>query len=116
MNKMRTCVKDVSLLSLVAWSILSMTGAATAQTDSATAINLPQQYSATAIGQAGTIAGKTFGVNVYLTGLTSDEQRQELLATLKSKGQDGVVSAMEKLPDLGRVSPVGSVGSGFRYV
>lgn len=95
---------------------LTMTTSVAAQTDAAAGIDLPQQYSATAIGQAGTVAGKTFGVNIYLTGLTSDEQRQELLSTLKSKGQDGVVSALEKLPDLGRVSPVGSVGSGFRYV
>ena len=115
MKKLQTCVMNATLLPLLAWLILGMTSAATAQVDAAI-IDLPQQYSATAIGQAGAIAGKTFGVNVYLTGLSSDEQRQELLATLKSKGQDGVVSALEKLPDLGRVSPIGSVGSGFRYV
>ncbi len=77
-------------------------------------LNCSQQFSATAIGQAGASSGKTFGVNIYLTGLTTDQQEQEFAATLKSKGPNGLVSALEKTADVGRVSPTGSVGSGFR--
>lgn len=96
-------------------SCLTINVAAHAQ-DSKSAIDLPQQYSATAIGQAGAVAGKSFGVTIYINGLTTDQEQQEFLATLKSKGQTGLVSALEKAKDLGRVAPVGSVGSGFRYV
>jgi hypothetical protein len=75
---------------------------------------LPAQFAATAIGQAGEIAGKSFGVTIYVTGLTSDEEVQEFAATLKGKGQSGLVSALENAKDVGRVSPTGSVGNGFR--
>ena len=76
----------------------------------------PLQLSATAIGQAGTAAGKSFGLDIYITGITSDQQVQEYAATLRSKGQDRLVNALEKAGDVGRVAPVGSVGSGFRIV
>jgi hypothetical protein len=103
------------LLSFLTLSLLCLPAVASAQADNAAGIDLPQQYSATAIGQAGTAAGKSFGVNIYLTGLTTDQQEQEFIATLKSKGQNGLVSALEKTSDVGRVAPVGSVGSGFRF-
>jgi hypothetical protein len=77
-------------------------------------VALPAQFSATAMGQAGAAAGKSSGVTIYLTGFTSDQDIQEYAATLKSKGQDGLVSALEKAQDLGRVAPTGSVGTGFR--
>ncbi len=79
-------------------------------------VEFPAQFAATAIGQAGAVAGKSFGVTIYLTGLTSEQEVQEFAATLKSKGQSGLVSALENAKDVGRVSPTGSVGSGFRIV
>ncbi|MGA7291492.1 MAG: hypothetical protein WBW53_20675 [Terriglobales bacterium] len=77
---------------------------------------LPAQYAATAIGQAGVAAGKSFGLTVYVQDVTSDGEIEELAATLKKKGQDGLVSALEKIKDKGRVSPNGSVGTGMRVV
>ncbi len=77
---------------------------------------LPLQYAATAFGQAGAAAGKTFGLTIRVEGLTSNGEVDELIATLKQKGQDGVVSAMENMKDIGRVSPTGSVGTGMRLV
>lgn len=77
---------------------------------------LPLQYAATAIGQAGSVAGKSFGLKVYVQELTSDAEMQELVATLKHKGQDGLVSALENIKDMGRVSPLSSVGTGMRFV
>lgn len=77
---------------------------------------IPAQYAATAIGQAGSAAGKTFGLTIYVDGLTSDGEVQELLGILKQKGQNGVVSAMEDMKDKGRVSPIGNVGTGMRFV
>jgi hypothetical protein len=89
-----------------------------AQTPGATneAYGLPAQYSANAFGQAGRAAGKSFGLTIFVTDLTDDATAQALAATLKDKGQDALVSALGKIKDKGRVSPTGSVGTGFRFV
>ena len=78
--------------------------------------DLPVQYAVTAIGQSGRVAGKSFGATVYAQDLTSDGQVQEVEATLKHKGQDGLVSALEIIKDKGRFAPTGSVGTGMRIV
>lgn len=78
--------------------------------------SLPAQYSATAIGQSGPANGKSFGVTIYVQELTSDGEIQELVSTLKHKGQDGLVSAMEDIKDKGRFAPTGTVGTGMRVV
>jgi hypothetical protein len=78
--------------------------------------DLPAQYAATAFGQSGSAAGKSFGLTVYVQKLTSDGEVEELVATLKHKGQDGLVSALEKINDKGRVAPNGSVGTGMRVI
>jgi hypothetical protein len=77
---------------------------------------VPAQYAATAFGQAGSVAGKTFGLNIYIEGTTSDGERDELLGILKQKGQSGLVSKMEDMKDIGRVAPTGSVGTGMRFI
>jgi hypothetical protein len=75
---------------------------------------LPQQYAATAIGQAGVAAGKSFGVTVFITRWTTDQEVQAYSATLKANGSNGLVKALGKTKDVGRLSPTGFVGSGFR--
>jgi hypothetical protein len=77
---------------------------------------LPAQYAATAVGQAGVPAGKTFGMTVYVDEVTSDADVQELIGILKAKGQNGVVDAMEKMKDKGRAAPTAGVGTGMRFV
>jgi len=74
------------------------------------------QYAATAIGQAGVAAGKMFSLNIYVDGVTSDGEIEELASILKHKGPDGLLSALEDMKDKGRVAPVGSVGTGVRVV
>jgi hypothetical protein len=76
---------------------------------------LPRQFAATAFGQAGSMAGRSFGLNLYITDWTSDQQVQDYISVLKEKGPDGLVSAMDKTSDVGRLSPTGFVGSGFRF-
>ncbi len=83
---------------------------------SANQFNLPAQYAATAFGQAGVTAGKSFGLTIRVDELTSDGDVQELEATLRSKGQDGLVRAFDNIKDKGRTSPTGSVGTGMRFV
>ena len=77
---------------------------------------VPAQYSANAIGQSGTVAGKSFGLNVYIDAVSPEGQVDELIEILRQKGQDGLVSALEKSKDLGRVSPTGSVGTTMRVI
>jgi hypothetical protein len=77
--------------------------------------DLPRQFSATAFGQAGAMAGKSFGVTIYITKWTSDQEVADYVGVLKEKGPDGLVKAMEKTDDVGRLSPTGFVGSGFRF-
>jgi hypothetical protein len=83
--------------------------------DSKPLTDLPRQFSAIAVGQAGVTAGKMIPINVYITGWTTDQQVTDFIGSLKDGGPDGLVKAMEKTPDLGRISPTGYVGSGFRY-
>jgi hypothetical protein len=77
--------------------------------------DLPRQFAATAFGQAGSMAGKGFGLNLYITAWTTDQQVKDFIEILKEKGPDGLVKAMDKSDDVGRLSPTGFVGSGFRF-
>jgi hypothetical protein len=95
---------------------IALSNAAAQAAGSANNPGVPAQYAATAFGQGGAAAGKSFGLNIYLQELTSDGEVQELVATLKHKGQDGLVSAMEDIKDKGRLAPTGSVGTGMRVV
>lgn len=78
--------------------------------------SVPAQYSATAFGQSGSAAGKSFGINVYIDQTSTKGEVDELLGILQSKGQDGLVSALEKMKDKGRVAPTGSTGNGMKVV
>ena len=91
-------------------------GAAQAADQSKTLPDLPLQYAAVAFGQSGSVAGKSFGLTVHVQQLTSDGEVEELVSTLKNKGQDGLVNALEDIKDKGRVAPNGSVGTGMRIV
>jgi hypothetical protein len=84
--------------------------------DKAPLPQIPAQYSANAIGDGGSMAGKTFGLTIYIDGTTTDGQIDELIGILKTKGQDAVVSALQDMKDVGRVAPTGSVGTGMRIV
>ena len=75
---------------------------------------VPQQYAGTAVGQAGVAAGKTFGLTVFITRWTTDQELQPYITTLRESGPNALVKALNKTKDVGRLSPTGFVGSGFR--
>jgi hypothetical protein len=79
-------------------------------------LDLPVQYAAVAIGQSGSAAGKSFGMSIYIDAVSRDGEVEELAGTLKHKGQDGLVKALDNLKDKGRVAPTGSVGTGMRVI
>jgi hypothetical protein len=102
------------VVALVFFGMSNAAAQGTAKTEPTPSV--PAQYSATAFGQSGAAAGKSFGMNVYIEQLSTDGEIDELLGTLKTKGQDGLVSALEDLKDKGRVAPTGSVGTGMRVI
>jgi hypothetical protein len=105
----------IVMLLVFSWCVLSNRTVAASQSESATpGPNLPLQYSATAFGQAGSAAGKHFGLNIYISAWTSNQEFQDFADTLKKSGPDGLVRSMEKTKDVGRLSPTGFLGSGFR--
>jgi hypothetical protein len=110
---MRTIYWWVDLLAGILIAVSQIFAAAQAAD---TVPNVPARYSAVAFGQAGAAAGKTFGLSITVDGVTPNGDIDELVATLKRHGQDGLVKAMGDLKDKGRVSPTGSVGTGIRVV
>ncbi len=110
-------MKRLPILAVAGLFVYLAVSHAAAQTEQPKPLpDLPAQYSAVAIGQSGPASGKTFGLTIYVQEVTSDGQIQELVSTLKHKGQDGLVSALEDIKDKGRVAPIGSVGTGMRVV
>ncbi|WP_158751144.1 hypothetical protein [Acidobacterium sp. S8] len=106
-------LQAVTLLFLMSGFLLS--NAFAQNGDSKPLSDLPRQFAATAFGQAGSLAGKSFGVTVFITAWTSDQQVKDYIATLQQGGPDALVKAMEKIDDVGRLSPTGYVGNGFRF-
>jgi hypothetical protein len=103
-------MRKLSLFCLLAVATLSSRLPLAAQAEP----GLPAQHSATAMGQAGAAAGKSFGVDFYVTALTPDGEIQEAAALLKSKGQDALVKSLEKAKEVGRIAPTGFVGASFQ--
>jgi hypothetical protein len=70
----------------------------------------PDSYSGVAIGTGGTLGGKTLGFNFNVNAYTTDDEVQSYATLLKEKGQDALLSLLQK-QDKGRFSPTGSVGT-----
>jgi hypothetical protein len=113
---MRTKSLWVSLVAGLLTLAIHATGRAQTPASTNETLGLPAQYSATAFGQAGSAAGKSFGLTLFVTDLTDDATAQALAATLKDKGQDALVSAFDRIKDKGRIAPTGSVGTGVRFI
>jgi hypothetical protein len=77
---------------------------------------IPAQYAAAAFGQAGAAAGRSFDLKIFVQDITSGGEIDELVGTLKHKGMDALVSAMDGMKEIGRVAPNGSVGTAMRVV
>jgi hypothetical protein len=108
-------LRNLALMGMLLFCIPA-SSVAQQSTDAGVKPAVPAQYAATAIGQAGTTAGRTFGLNIYMDKLTASGEVDEMLGILQQKGQDGLVRAMEDMKDVGRVAPTGSVGTGLKVV
>jgi hypothetical protein len=110
-NRLSTCL-SIALVA-IAFQALGTAQTPAAQQEKS---GLPAQYSATAFGQAGAASGKSFGLTIFVTDVTDDEQAKQLGDVLRQKGQDGLVKAFGDIKDKGRIAPTGSVGTGARFV
>lgn len=70
----------------------------------------PEQFSATAFGQGGMFGGKSVSLNIYITDYSSDQEVEDLAATLKTQGPDALLKAVQKMKEKGKVSTPGRVG------
>jgi hypothetical protein len=70
----------------------------------------PEQFTATAFGQAGMFAGKSVDLNIYVNDYSSDQEVQDLKETLQEKGSDALLSKIVKLDEKGRVAATGYTG------
>jgi hypothetical protein len=98
---------------LSAFSLCVHSGVAAQSANSGPNSDLPQTFAATAFGQAGSLAGKSFGVTIYVTAWTTDQETHDFAGVLKNSGPNGLVSALGKSKEVGRLSPTGFVGSSF---
>lgn len=69
-----------------------------------------EQFSATAFGQSGMFGGKSVPLNIYINEYSSDQEVEELATTLKTKGSDALLRAVQKMKEKGRVATTGRVG------
>jgi len=69
-----------------------------------------QQFAATVYPQAGVFAGRMTELNIYIDDYTADDEAAQLRELLKTKGQDALLNAIEKLKGKGRVGVVGTTG------
>jgi hypothetical protein len=70
----------------------------------------PEQFSATAFGQGGMFSGKSVALNIYITDYSSDQEVEDLAATLQTNGSDALLKSIRKMKEKGRVSTTGRVG------
>jgi hypothetical protein len=69
-----------------------------------------ESYYGVAIGTGGTVGGKSMPFDLRITGYTTDDELLQFAALLKEKGQDALLSALEK-EDKGRLNPTGYLGN-----
>jgi len=70
-----------------------------------------ENYAITVFGTAGAVAGKSVTGSVIVENYSTDAEVDELANVLKTKGQNGLVSAMEKIKGKGRIAITGTVGN-----
>jgi hypothetical protein len=71
---------------------------------------------ATARGTS-TQLGKVLDVNIYIEGYSTPDDRKALIDAFKSRGQDGLVDALQDMKPKGRIRfSSGGVGNDIKYI
>lgn len=98
------------VLLLVVIGFLALSAPSFGQSNKKEARRPREVYSATAVNLGGPGAGQSVGLTIYIDAYTSDAEVKRLAGVLKSKGEVGLTSELEKL-QVGRVAPTGSTGT-----
>src|SRR6478735_264496 len=70
----------------------------------------PEKFTAFAVNASNiTAQAQTSPVDITVNRWSTDEDRQRLLDILKSKGQDALLSALQKMPVVGYINTPGSL-------
>jgi len=75
----------------------------------------PMHIQATAMGQL-TQLGRTFDVTVIINELSTAEDQKILLEAFQTKGNEGLVNALSKMPSKGRLAITGTLGGDLAYI
>ena len=70
----------------------------------------PIRLTAWAVSMANVATGANAVIDIRVDKWSTDEERQKLIATFLEKGQDGLLSALQKVPVKGRISIPGRQG------
>jgi len=76
----------------------------------------PEQYAATAFITSGPAQGKSVGVTIYINSYTTDQEVQNFLDILKTKGQGGLEAAFDKTKERGRIAIIGTTGNDISFI
>jgi len=77
---------------------------------------VPMTIQATAMGTS-TQTGKIYNVNIYINGMSTQDDRKTLIDAFNRRGQDGLVSALQDMKPKGRVRfSSGGVGNDVKYI
>jgi len=106
-NSRKALVAGVWMSGLLYLFVALIPLTATGQSESS---KKPEHFSATAFGQQGMFAGKTVTLNINVADYSSDQEVQELAATLQSKGSDALLKAIQKMKGNANAAVTGYTG------
>src|SRR4051812_33954269 len=75
----------------------------------------PMMIQATAMGTS-TQMGKMVNINIHIDQFSTQEDHKTLVAAFKSKGQDGLINALEDMKGKGRLSTPYGVGNEVKFI
>ena len=87
----------------VAVGLLVSAGLVAARAQTAGSLTVPLRLSAFAVNMSNIATGRTNVVDLRVTRWTSEEERAALLTTMIEKGDKALLSALQRMPDAGRM-------------
>ena len=105
-------------LCLIAFSVLIVSillagshGSAAPETKLAKPIHIQAQAMGTS-----TQMGRSYGINVIINELSSPDDQKILLEAFQTKGNEGLVNTLSKMPSKGRLALTGTLGGDLAYI
>ena len=95
---------------------VALVGAAVLSRGTALAANPVERLSALAVDTSNMSGARNTGtVDIVIDRWSTDEERDQLRAALREGGADGLLKALQKVKEVGRISSGGSLGYPLRF-